>query len=146
MIMKKFLLILTVFIGSLATGMAQTEPDDANPQESKIRERMQEYIQNRLNLSRNEAEKFTPIFVRYFREFAQTHRSYKGDRLVLQQKIIDLRIRYRTEFRQIMDEQRANRVFKHEDEFRQEVVRMIRENKRERLESRPLRRNRSIVE
>jgi len=126
--------------------MAQTEPDDANPQESKIRERMQEYIQNRLNLSRNEAEKFTPIFVRYFREFAQTHRSYKGDRLVLQQKIIDLRIRYRTEFRQIMDEQRANRVFKHEDEFRQEVVRMIRENKRERLESRPLRRNRSIVE
>ncbi|MBL0267418.1 MAG: hypothetical protein KAX45_01105 [Chitinophagaceae bacterium] len=144
--MKKFLLILTVFIGSLATGMAQTEPDDANPQESKIRERMQEYIQNRLNLSRNEAEKFTPIFVRYFREFAQTHRSYKGDRLVLQQKIIDLRIRYRTEFRQIMDEQRANRVFKHEDEFRQEVVRMIRENKRERLESRPLRRNRSIVE
>jgi len=146
MIMKKILLILTVFIGSLATGMAQTEPDDANPQESKIRERMQEYIQNRLNLSRNEAEKFTPIFVRYFREFAQTHRSYKGDRLVLQQKIIDLRIRYRTEFRQIMDEQRANRVFKHEDEFRQEVVRMIRENKRERLESRPLRRNRSIVE
>lgn len=144
--MKKFLLILTVFIGSLATGMAQTEPDDANPQESKIRERMQEYIQNRLNLSRNEAEKFTPIFVRYFREFAQTHRSYKGDRLVLQQKIIDLRIRYRTEFRQIMDEQRANRVFKHEDEFRQEVVRIIRENKRERLESRPLRRNRSIVE
>ena len=94
----------------------------------------------------NEAEKFTPIFVRYFREFAQTHRSYKGDRLVLQQKIIDLRIRYRTEFRQIMDEQRANRVFKHEDEFRQEVVRMIRENKRDRLESRPLRRNRSIVE
>ena len=144
--MKKILLILTVFIGSLATGMAQTEPDDVNPQESKIRERMQEYIQNRLNLSRNEAEKFTPIFVRYFREFAQTHRSYKGDRLVLQQKIIDLRIRYRTEFRQIMDEQRANRVFKHEDEFRQEVVRMIRENKRERLESRPLRRNRSIVE
>lgn len=144
--MKRFLLILTVFIGSLATGMAQTEPDDASPQESKIRERMQEYIQNRLNLSRNEAEKFTPIFVRYFREFAQTHRSYKGDRLVLQQKIIDLRIRYRTEFRQIMDEQRANRVFKHEDEFRQEVVRMIRENKRERMESRPLRRNRSIVE
>jgi len=144
--MKRFLLILTVFIGSLATGMAQTDPDDVSPQESKIRERMQEYIQNRLNLSRNEAEKFTPIFVRYFREFAQTHRSYKGDRLVLQQKIIDLRIRYRTEFRQIMDEQRANRVFKHEDEFRQEVVRMIRENKRDRLESRPLRRNRSIVE
>lgn len=144
--MKKILLILTVFIGSLATGMAQTEPDDASPQENKIRERMQEYIQNRLNLSRNEAEKFTPVFVRYFKEFAQTHRSYKGDRLVLQQKIIDLRIRYRTEFRQIMDEQRANRVFKHEDEFRQEVVRMIRENKRERMESRPLRRNRSIVE
>jgi hypothetical protein len=146
MIMKKILLILSLFLAPFATILAQTEPDDPNPQESKIRERMQEYIQNRLNLSRNEAEKFTPVFVRYFREFAQTHRTFKGDRLVLQQKIIDLRLRYRTEFRQIMDEQRANRVFKHEDEFRQEVIRMIKENKRERMDNRPMRRNRSVIE
>ena len=144
--MNKILLILSLFLAPFATILAQTEPDDASPQESKIRERMQEYIQNRLNLSRNEAEKFTPVFVRYFREFAQTHRTFKGDRLVLQQKIIDLRLRYRTEFRQIMDEQRANRVFKHEDEFRQEVIRMIKENKRERMDNRPMRRNRSVIE
>lgn len=126
--------------------MAQNDIDQPTPQEGKIRERMQEYIQNRLNLSRNEAERFTPVFIRYFREFAQTHRSYKSDRLILQQKIIDLRLRYRTEFRQIMDEQRANRVFKYEDEFRQEAIRIIRENRRDRMENKPIRRNRSIIQ
>lgn len=144
--MKKWITILILIFVPAFSVMAQTDPDEPTPQESKIRERMQEYIQNRLNLNRNEAEKFTPVFVRYFREFAQTHRTYRTDKLVLQQKIIDLRLRYRTEFRQIMDEQRANRVFKHEDEFRQEVVKMIRENRRDRIDNKPLRRNRSMFQ
>src|SRR5688572_13863927 len=144
--MKKWLIILFLTLAPGAVLLAQTEPDEPAPQEGKIRERMQQYIQDRLNLSRNEAEKFTPVFVRYFREFAQTHKIYKGDNLILKQKIIDLRLRYRTEFRQIMDEQRANKVYRYEDEFRQEVVRMIRENRRDRLGDKPARRNRSILE
>jgi hypothetical protein len=119
--------------------------DELPVQESKVQERMREYIQNKLSLSRGEAEKFTPMFVRYFREFAETHRAYRADKLILQQKIIELRIHYRTEFRQIMDEQRANRVFKYEDEFRQEVIRILKENRRDRLD-RPMRRDRMIME
>ena len=144
--MKKWLVIMILILLPGLAVMAQNDIDEPTPQEGKIRERMQEYIQSRLNLSRNEAERFTPVFIRYFREFAQTHRSYKSDRLILQQKIIDLRLRYRTEFRQIMDEQRANRVFKYEDEFRQEAIRIIRENRRDRMENKPIRRNRSMIQ
>ncbi|MBM3415389.1 MAG: hypothetical protein FJY20_02870 [Bacteroidetes bacterium] len=144
--MKKWLIISLLIIAPGVTVMAQNDNEGPAPQENKIRERMQEYIQKRLNLNRSEAEKFTPVFIRYFREFAQTHRTYRGDRLVLQQKIIDLRLRYRTEFRQIMDEQRANQVFKHEDDFRREAIQIIRENRRDRIEGKPLRRNRSMLQ
>ena len=109
----------------------------------KIQDRCREYIQNRLGMSKAEAERFSPVFVRYFREFAQTHRDNQGDKLVLQQKIIDLRLRYRTEFRQIIDEQKANQVYKYEDEFRREVIQIIKENRRE---GPALRRNRSLQE
>jgi hypothetical protein len=138
--MKKWLIILSILIVPGFTALAQT--DEPTPQEAKIEKRMREYIQDRLNMTRGEAERFTPVFIRYFREFAIAHRMFKGDRLILQQKIIELRLRYRVEFRQIMDEQRANRVFKCEDEFRQEVVRML----RERNLDRPAQRGRRAIQ
>jgi len=141
--MKKWVIILITSLSFLpAISFAQGEEP---VQESKIQERMREYIQDKLNLSRNEAEKFTPLFVRYFREFAQTHRAFRDDRLILQQKIIELRLRYRTEFRQIMDEQRANKVFKYEDEFRREAIRILKENQRDRID-RPMKRERMVIE
>lgn len=139
--MKKWLLILTIV---LLPGVAAWAQDDDSEKHggAKIQERMREYIQNKLGLSKAETEKFTPIIVRYFREFAQTHRQNKGDNLILKQRIIELRIRYRTEFRQILDEQRANKIYKYEDEFRQEAIRIIKENRRERG---PVRRTRTMV-
>ena len=141
--MKKYFIILFLFFTGLAT-YAQ-DGMEGNDKGAKIRDRMNEYIQDRLSLSRKEAEKFTPVFLRYFQEFRQVHQDYKGDNLILKQKIIDLRIRYRSEFRQIMDEPRANKVFVYEDEFRQKV-RQILENRKERLEGKPIQRNRSLLQ
>ncbi len=139
--MKKWLLILFLFLLPGFAAFAQTE-EPPSQDGNKIQERMKEYIQSKLGLSRAETEKFTPVFVRYFREFVQTHRQNKSDRLILQQKIIELRLRYRGEFRQIMDEQRAKKVFKYEDDFRQEPVRIIKENRRD---GGPPRRTRTII-
>lgn len=131
--MKKWISILFLFILPVFAAVAQTEEP---VQEGKIQERMREYIQKRLGLSRAETERFSPVFVRYFREFAQTHKQNKGDRLVMQQKIIELRLRYRGEFRQIMDEQRANKVFRYEDDFRKEAIQIIKENRGDRIQPR----------
>jgi hypothetical protein len=138
--MKKWLVILFLFLVPAVSTWAQE--DDAAQEGGKIQDRMREYIQDKLGLSKAEAQKFTPVFVRYFREFAQTHRQYKGDKLILKQRIIDLRIRYRTEFRQIMDEQRANKVYYHEDNFRKEAIQIIKENRRDRI---PTRRTRTVL-
>ncbi|MCY7311583.1 MAG: hypothetical protein LH619_12450 [Chitinophagaceae bacterium] len=138
--MKKWLLILFVFLLPGFAALAQNEEPVKDA--GKIQERMREYIQKKLGLSRGETERFSPVFVRYFREFAQTHKQNKGDRLVMQQKIIELRLRYRGEFRQIMDEQRANKVFQYEDNFRQEAIKIIKENRGERTQPR---RSRAIL-
>lgn len=139
--MKKWLYILILFLLPAVTAFSQDD-DEAGQDNSKIAERMREYIQKNLGLSKNEAQKFSPVFIRYFKDFAITHRQNKGDRLVLQQKVIELRLRYRGEFKQIMDEQRANKVFQYEDKFRQEVIRIIKENRRDRV---PPRRTKSIM-
>ena len=138
--MKKWLLILFLFV--LPGFAAFSQEDDVNQEGGKIAERMREYIQKNLGLSKNEAEKFNPVFMRYFREFSQTHRQNRGDRLILQQKIIELRLRYRGEFRQILDEQRANKVFQYEDRFRLETIRIINENRRDRI---PPRRTKPVL-
>jgi len=139
--MKKYFIILILFISAL-TSQAQDNEDDRG---GKIRDRMNEYIQNRLGLSNKEAEKFTPVFLRYFQEFKQIHQENRTDILVLKQKIIDLRIRYRNDFRQIMDEPRANKVFVYEDEFRRKAIQIL-ETRKDRLGGKPFQRNRSLLQ
>lgn len=122
----------------LLTGSAlQAQKEDDN--NDKIRDKMTEFIQRRLDLSKSEAEKFSPVFLRYFHEWRSTLKEFKGnpDRLLLQQKIVDLRLRYRNEFKDIVGEKRSNRVFEEQQRF-VEGVRKIREG--ERLEGRPNRR------
>ena len=131
--MKRFLLILSLLFITSPALFAQDDDNDGN---EKIRDKMNEYIQKRLNLSDDEAKKFSPVFLRYFNEWRQTIKENRGDKLILQQKIVDLRLRYRTQFREIMGEKRGNQVFNQQDNF----IRELRDLRRDRLGDRPLRR------
>jgi len=140
--MKKYVIILILFFTGIA---AYAQDEGSDDKAGKIRDRMSEYIRDRLSLSRNEAEKFTPVFLKYFQEFRQIHRENRTDVLVFKQKIIDLRIRYRNEFRQIMDEPRANKVFVYEDEFRRKAIQIL-ETRKDRLGEKGIQRNRSLLQ
>jgi hypothetical protein len=120
--MKRILYITTLFFTLSTAAFAQ---DDDNG--GKVRERMTEYIQKRLDLSKNEAERFAPVFLNYFNELRQTNQEYRGDRLLLQQKVVDLRLRYRDQFKPIMGEKRSNEVFNYERDFIEEVKRLRQE-------------------
>ena len=124
--MKKFFLILTL---ALLTGFSSKAQGDEH---DKIRDKMTEFIQKRLDLTRNEAERFTPVFIRYFREWKQTLQENRNDGLVRQQRIIELRLRYRTEFRDIVGEKRSNEVYKQQDVFVHEITKMREEQIRAR--------------
>ncbi|OQY93414.1 MAG: hypothetical protein B6D37_11410 [Sphingobacteriales bacterium UTBCD1] len=116
---------------------------DSIENNDRIRDKMSEFIQRRLDLSNAEAKKFTPVFLRYFHEWRSTLKEFKGnpDRLLLQQRIVDLRLRYRDEFKDIIGEKRSNQVFDEQQRFIQ-GVRKMREG--ERLEGKPNRRFRTM--
>lgn len=127
--MKRYLLIVLVTLFTLNAGFAQ-EDNDGQPG-AKLQERMREYIQKRLNLNKAEAEKFNPVFMRYLTELRKVHRENKTDRPMQELRIAEVRVKYRNEFRQVLDEQRANRVFKHEREFLDKVIEVINERRME---------------
>jgi hypothetical protein len=112
--MKKIFYILITLFTLTGTSFAQDEPSDDG---GRLREKMVEYIQNKLGLNKAEAEKFTPVFMNYFKELRQTNHDFKADKLVLQQKVAELRLRYRDQFKPIVGEKRSNDVYTYEREF-----------------------------
>ena len=102
----------------MATASFAQDDDD---QGSRVRERMTEYIQKRLSLSKSEAEKFGPVFLDYFNQLRKTNQEYKGDRLVLQQKVAELKLNYRNQFKTIVGEKKSNDVFIYERDFVNEL-------------------------
>jgi hypothetical protein len=140
--MKRFLFILSfaVVISSPLFAQVDSTGDDGN---EKIVDKMSEYIQKRLDLSKEESAKFVPVFIRYFKEWRQTLRQNRGDKLILQQKVVELRLRYRPQFREIIGERRGDQVFNHQDRFVKELQGILQERRQNNRGpgGRPLRRN-----
>jgi hypothetical protein len=126
--MKTILIILGLFLFTGFTAFAQDDDAEGN---ELIRQKMNEFIQKRLGLSKAESEKFTPVFIRYFKEWRETLRVHRGDNLVRNQKVAELQIRYRTEFRQILGEKRANQVYRQQKIFVDELINAQRRQQRD---------------
>jgi len=133
--MKRFLFILSLFVLTAAPILAQ-EDDDVDDN-ATIRDKMSEYIQQRLNLSPEEAKKFKPVFIEYFKDWKKTAKENRGDNLVMRQKITDLQVKYRARFKDIVGEQRSNLIFTHQRGFILELRRL----RQERLKNNPAKRN-----
>ncbi|HEY9364951.1 MAG TPA: hypothetical protein VIQ00_16930 [Chitinophagaceae bacterium] len=127
--MKRIVLIISLFAFTGMHAFSQQE-DKGN---DKIREKMSEFIQQRMNLSKAEAEKFNPIFLRYFREWRNTLKENKNDKLILQQRIVELRLKYRNEFKDVIGEKRSNDVYKQQEIF----IRELRQLKQDRQHDKP---------
>ena len=135
--MKKLLVILGLSFFTSSACFAQVGDGDND----KIREKMTEFIQRRMGLSRIEAEKLNPVFMRYFREWKTTIQANRSDRPMLQLRVAELRIRYRNEFKDIVGEKRCNQIYDHQEVFIKELQQL----RREELGRRPLRRTRLMV-
>jgi hypothetical protein len=127
-------MIRILYIASLITffHIASFAQEGEGKNAEKMRQRMSEYIQNGLKISKPESERFSPVFIDYFNALRKTSQQYRGDRLMLQQKIAELRLRYRDQFKPILGEQRSNNVFVYERKFVEEVKRHRRERNQNR--------------
>lgn len=127
--MKKLLFIFS-FIFFSGIVLAQDDDIDVN---DKMQDKLNEYIQKRLGLTRNEANRLGPVFGRYLLERRKITRNFP-DPLIRQQRIAELRLHYRDDlFRPIIGEQKAGKVFVAESEFYQRVRDLL-NDRRERLQ------------
>ena len=138
--MKKIFIILGLTLFTSISCFAQDDDTDHGTND-KIREKMSEFIQRRMGLSRVEAEKFNPVFLRYFREWRTTLQINRTDKIQLQLRIAELRIRYRSEFKDIVGEKRCNQIYDHQEIF----IQKLRELKTERMRDRPINRRSGIL-
>ena len=130
--MKRILYIL-LFVFLNSSSFAQDGHEDAG---GRLREKMVGYIQNRLGLSKAEAEKFQPVFLDYLKDMRGTRQQFKSDHMLLQQKVAELRVHYRDQFKPIIGEFRSNEVFKHEREFVEQAKQELLERRENRMEGR----------
>lgn len=142
--MKKIFYISILILGFTTGSFAQ---DDERGDGGKVRERMIAFIQDKLSLSKAEAERFTPVFVEYFKELRRTNQEFKGgDRLMLQQKVVELRLRYRDQFKPIIGEKRSNEVFEKEREFIMQAKTELENRRQNQQEGRANKRFKSLLQ
>ncbi len=136
--MKTLYKLFAFFLVLPFSVLAQSEEGENITDRKKIQAMEVAYITKELNLSPEEAEKFWPVFNKY-REDVKTVLTNKtiSDQLEKQQKVLDLRKKYRTEFTRILAQERANKVFTSEDQFRQMVRREFQKRQMERRQINP---------
>lgn len=133
-------LAIALFFFTSAQAQRQRPDMDARVAELKKIQAMElAFITKELNLNPAEAQKFWPIFNQYRNDLkmAAQSKNYK-DNLDRQQKMLDVRKKYRDDFEKVVNHERANRVFGAEDEFKSLVRREFqkRQAEKKQIESR----------
>ncbi|MBS4063340.1 MAG: hypothetical protein KGZ74_02215 [Chitinophagaceae bacterium] len=118
-----FTLIVFSFI-FLAANAQEQQPDPKT--EEKIQAMEVGYISQKLNLTTEEAQKFWPIYNDYKKDINQALRTFRNtpdaDVLDRDQKIIDIRKKYRDRFIGIIGQPRVNTFFRAEGDFRKALM------------------------
>lgn len=110
--MRKFLLILFLFISSAYICNAQRGGDE------KINTVKIAYITNQLNLTPAEAQKFWPIYNRYFNEVKKAKQQNPDDVVAFQEKLVNIRKKYKADFKDVLgSDERVNKVYTAEAKF-----------------------------
>jgi hypothetical protein len=130
---KIFLLFGLITFATLLTRVNAQETDNSGNGRERIKALEIGYFTRQLNLSANEAERFWPLFNKYRQELKATVKNKDiHDELERQQKALDVRKKYRKDFCGILDEERGQKVYETEDNFRA----MLRKEMQQRIKMR----------
>jgi hypothetical protein len=117
---KMFTLMMIVALSLTGSVYAQDQPDPK--EQEKIQALEIAFISRKLNLTTEEAQRFWPIYNEYKRDVRQVMIAQKNnsnrDIVDDEQKIIDVRKKYRDRFVGVIGQPRMNKFFQAEREFR----------------------------
>lgn len=125
-------LYLLISLGSPAT--AQRGPN-------RVEALKIEFLTQKLELSPDEAQKFWPVYNNYqkemnliFRERRQARMSQQDtgsppDELKFEAKLLDIKKRYKKEFLEVLPQQKVDKLYPAEREFRERLINQLRERR-----------------
>ena len=134
-----FSLIALLILGfGLQAQSIKLDRDTRASEIKKIQAMEMAFITKELNLSPDEAQKFWPVFNQYRNDLKGMAGERKvGDHLEKQQKMLDIRKKYREDFTKVMSHERANKVFGAEEEFKSLVRREFQKRQSEKNQREP---------
>lgn len=139
--MKKIILLILMIAGSLAPTLAQEEGAD-KPDGGKLKAYQIAFFTDKLKLTPDEAQRFWPIFNQYEKEIRQNRiQNKQSTEIERAEKEIQIQKKYFDQFSQVLNKDRADRVFKCDKEFRDVVRRELMERRqlRQQNNKRPIR-------
>lgn len=127
--MKKLLIIWGLLTAISFSSLGQ-EGEKPPADGGKLRALQIAYLTNKLNLRPEEAQRFWPVFNQYQDEIRKVRVQGRDlPEVDKEQKIVDIRKKYFEEFSKVLNKDRADRVFKADNEFRDVIRKEIQERR-----------------
>jgi len=139
--MKKFLLIITLYLTSV--GLAYAQDDQSRADQGRLQAYKIAFLTRKLNLSPEEAQKFWPIYNNYETEIRNARietRQRNGNEIEKEEKILNIRKKYNGEFGKAISVDKVNTLFRSEKEFGNLVQKELME-RRQRMDNRQKKRD-----
>lgn len=128
--MNKIAFLIGALLCFTAAGYSQSNQKDGGRLEAyKIA-----FLTKKLNLSIEEAQKFWPIYNKYVGEIMQVKTEHSNmDEITFEEKVVNIRKKYKTEFTQALPGERVNQFFKADKEFNNVVRRELQDRELKQL-------------
>lgn len=135
--MKTYLLLFALLFCSSIRSWAQGDGVQPDPKKERDIEALKvAYLSRELELSPEEAQRFWPLYNQYSKEMRNAITDDQ-DILDRDEKVLNLRKRYREEFGRVLGPQRVNRMYGAEGRFRQLLLKQIRQQRMQQQGQRP---------
>lgn len=122
--MKKYILfIVLIFCGS---SLLRAQNDDGSKRGEKVQALKIAFITQKLELTAEEAQKFWPVYGQYENELkAVLANSSNEDVIDNDERLLNVRKKYRPEFTKLLGQARMNTLFAAEKEFRRILLQRL---------------------
>lgn len=112
--------MLLLGISALTNAQGHDETEAGRVQALKIA-----FITQRLQLTSAEAEKFWPVYNQYEREIRELRTERSEDPLENEEKLLNIRKKYKTSFEKILGPQKLNQLYNAERDFRTILIKQL---------------------
>lgn len=141
--MKKYLLILTLLLGSFSMAFAQENQSSEDlAKQNRIKALYVAYVSKQLEFTPEEAQKFWPVHTQFENDLVGVKKELPE--LDKQQARLDIKKRYQDNFNKIIGTNRCERFFRMDGEFKRKLMDRVQRqrNNPQRPDQRPkMRRN-----